>query len=217
MKNQIRLMTSALVFCLAFAQAQAGDIPFDGSWVHQRFSLFSKNTYALKGQRLGVRSDGSVSLIYRRLDPSLWKASAASWSWQVQTSVPATDLARKGGDDRNLSIYAVFLPPAEAERLKKASVRKLLTAKGARVLTYVWGGNYKRRALIKSPYVGEGGASIVLRSSGTGGFNEKVDLRADYKRAFGSGNVVLVGVAVSADSDDTDSKIVASVSNLVVR
>jgi len=50
-----------------------------------------------------------------------------------------------------------------------------------------------------------------------GGFNEKVDLRADYKRAFGSGNVVLVGVAVSADSDDTDSKIVASVSNLVVR
>jgi len=65
--------------------------------------------------------------------------------------------------------------------------------------------------------VGEGGASIVLRSSGTGGFNEKVDLRADYKRAFGSGNVVLVGVAVSADSDDTDSKIVASVSNLVVR
>lgn len=94
------------MFCLAVYQAHAGDIRFDDAWIHQRFSLFSKNNYALKGNSLGVRSDGSVSLIYRRLDPALWGAGAASWNWQVQTSVPATDLARKGGDDRNLSISA---------------------------------------------------------------------------------------------------------------
>lgn len=209
-------MAAAALSCLPLLPAQAANISFDNNWKHQRFSLFSKNQYGLKGQRLDLRSDGSVSLIYRRLDPSLWSASTASWNWNVQNSVPATDLSRKGGDDRNLSLYAIYLPPEDAERLKGASVRKLLTTESARVMTYVWGGKYKRKALISSPYIGARGASIILRSSGTGNFQEQVNLKADFKRAFGSQTAVLVGLAVSGDSDDTDSEIVASMSNLKV-
>lgn len=216
MKPVSHLLTAALISGFACLPAQGADIRFDNSWKHQRFSLFSKNSYGLNGKRLDVRSDGSVSLVYYRLDPMLWTAGAASWSWQVDQSVPATDLARKGGDDRNISLYAVYLPPKDAERLKGASVRKLLTTKTARVLTYVWGGNYKRRSLIPSPYIGERGASIILRPSGTGGFKERVDLKADYKRAFGADDAVLVGIAVSADSDDTDTNIVASLSDLKI-
>ena len=132
-------------------------------------------------------------------------------------SVPATDLSKKGGDDRNASLYFVFLPQAQAEALGAgADVRKLLQADSARVLLYVWGDNRKRGAIVPSPYLGSRGKTITLRAAGTGRFAETVDLAADYKRAFGGTIGALVGIAVSADSDDTKSVIRGSLSGLRV-
>jgi hypothetical protein len=44
-----------------------------------------------------------------------------------------------------------------------------------------------------------------------------VDLLADHQRAFGETPLSLVGLAVSADSDDTDTGIRARLSNLVLK
>jgi hypothetical protein len=41
-----------------------------------------------------------------------------------------------------------------------------------------------------------------------------VDLAGDYARAFGGSAGALVGLAVSGDSDDTDSTISAAIANL---
>ena len=128
--------------------------------------------------------------------------------------MPATDLRKKGGDDRNLALYAVFLPEAEAQKIKGAGIRKLLASDAARVLVYVWGGNHQRNAVLSSPYLGARGKTIVLRGSGTGQFSESVDLAGDYARAFRGQRGALVGLAVSADSDDTDSVIDGSISGL---
>ena len=135
----------------------------------------------------------------------------------MEESAPATDLARKGGDDRNLSIYAVFLPPDEAERLRGESVVSLLEAPSARVLTYIWGGAYDRDALVPSPYLGERGMAVMLRPAGAGDHTEQVDFDADIKRAFGAEGLALVGLAVSADSDDTNSAVRAEIRNLTLR
>jgi len=61
------------------------------------------------------------------------------------------------------------------------------------------------------------GKTVVLRGAGTGAHNENVDFAADYKRAFCGAPEALVGFAVSADSDDTDSTIVAKMSGLTVK
>lgn len=197
----------------AFAEAVA----FDKSWTTQRFSLFSSNKYGFNGSSLSITSDGSVSLAYARVKEGLWGAKAAKWSWGVTQSVPATDLAKKGGDDRNASLYFVFLPEAEAKALgAKADVRKLLTSKAARVLVYVWGDNRGRGTLLSSPYLGNRGKTILLRPAGTGKFSESVNLAADYKRAFGGQAGALVGLAVSADSDDTDTAIRATITGLAL-
>jgi hypothetical protein len=197
----------------AFAEA----VPFDKSWSTQRFSLFSSNKYGFQGNSLSIASNGSVSLAYARVKQPLWGAKAAKWSWAVDRSVPATDLAKKGGDDRNASLYFVFLPEAEAQALgPKADIRKLLTAESARVLVYVWGDNKARGAVLSSPYLGNRGKTILLRAAGTGKFSESVNLAADYKRAFGGQAGALVGLAVSADSDDTKSSIQASISGLTL-
>lgn len=211
----MRLLSGiALAATLACGPALAKQITFDGSWKNQKFSLFSTNSYAQQGGTLGVTSDGSVSLLYRKVPQSLWASDTASWRWQVSQSVPGTDLTQKGGDDRNLALYFVFLPDEEAQRLSGTSVRRLLRHDDVRVLVYVWGGDHRQGAMLSSPYLGARGKTVVLRAAGTGSASENVDLERDYRRAFGGGATSLVGLAVSGDSDDTDSSIRAQVSSL---
>lgn len=58
--------------------------------------------------------------------------------------MPATDLTQKGGDDRNLAVYFVFLPEAQARELQGASITRLLNEDAIRALVYVWGGDHGR-------------------------------------------------------------------------
>ncbi|SHM00941.1 Protein of unknown function [Roseovarius litoreus] len=213
----MRLALSTGVMALAATMASASPIAFDGSWKHQKFSLFSGNDYALRGGALDMVSDASVSLLYRAVPETAWQASNASWLWQVSQSVPPTDLALKGGDDRNLAMYFVFLPQAEAERARGSRVTRLLSHEDVRVLVYVWGGDHAPGAFLDSPYLGPRGKTVVLRPAGTGEARERVDLAADFARAFGGERTALVGLAVSGDSDDTNTRITGRISGLTLQ
>jgi len=214
----MRILSLAFPLVFATSAALAGPISFGSDWREQRLQLFNSNDYGFNGGSMSVMSEGAVSLAWARTDESNWGATAASWSWAVDSSVPATDLARKGGDDRNLSLYFVFLPTQDAQSLRGASIRRLSGNDNVRILQYVWGGNHTRGTIQQSPYAPGQGANVILRSAGTGNHSESVDLAADFAAAFGGGTPgELVGVAVSADSDDTNAVIRASVSNLVVR
>lgn len=198
---------------LAASSAHAGPVSFASGWSEQKLSLFSNNRYSF-GNQLNMSSDGGVSIAYTRIAQSDWQASSASWSWTVDQSVPATDLRQKGGDDRNLSLYFVFLPDDQAAASAGAGIRSLLGNDNVRVLLYTWGGNHGRGEQFLSPYLNGLGMNVALRPAGTGSFTENVDLAADYRRAFGGEPGSLVGLAVSGDSDDTNSTISAAVGNL---
>ncbi|WP_424940852.1 DUF3047 domain-containing protein [Aliiroseovarius sp. S253] len=213
----MRILTSILALTLTASMATAGPVNFN-SWRTHWFAIFSKVTFAAAGGSMGVTADGAVSITYDRLAPKDWSARKASWRWAVDSSVPATDLRQKGGDDRNLALYFAFLPKAEAEGLQGTrNLRKLLNHPEGRVLVYVWGGNHNRGAVLGSPYLGSRGKTIVLRPSGTGSHSESVDLAADYRRAFGSEPDALVALALSADSDDTDVVMQGKVSNFSLK
>lgn len=213
----MRLLPSALLTALLSATPALSDaISFSSGWNEQRLSLFRSNDYRF-GDQLGIVSDGAVSLAWKRLPRSEWQSRSASWNWRVDQSVPATDLGRKGGDDRNISLYFVFLPEAEADRLEGSSIRQLMGNDAVRILQYAWGGNHGRGQIIGSPYAPGQGVTVALRQAGTGTFSEQVDLAADFRRAFGSDPDALVGLAVSADSDDTDTVIRAAIGGLTLR
>ena len=167
-----------------------------GNWKEQRFFLFSGNEWLQSQDRVLVTSDDAVSLIWTPVDSSIGDATTASWTWSVDRSVPATNLDQKGGDDRNLSLYFVFMPQEVADANRGAGIRKLLGVKEARVLMYVWGGDYGRGQVLSSPYLGPRGRTIVQRSAGIGQHSEAVDLAADYLRAFGEQRTQLVGLAI---------------------
>ncbi|MGJ8621525.1 MAG: DUF3047 domain-containing protein [Yoonia sp.] len=213
----MRLLLATCLAALTAVSATAGPVSFANGWKEQRLSLFSSNDYRF-GQSLSMVSDGSVSIAWTRVDRSDWGSDGASWSWTVDQSVPATDLSRKGGDDRNISLYFVFVPEALAPGLEGANIRSLLGNDDVRIIQYAWGGNHGRGQVIPSPYGPSGQVvTIAMRPAGTGSHSESVDLAADYARAFGGDNGALIGLAVSGDSDDTDSEIRAAIGNLTLR
>lgn len=213
-----RFAIAALATLAMSLSAQAkGPVAFDTAWQEQTFPRLDANSYGFGGNRLTLRSDGSVSLAWRALEPAFWSARTAAWEWAVTTGTPPTDLGRKGGDDRNIALYFVFLPQDKATRAAGAGIARLLRDRDARVLVYVWGGDHRRGQMLDSPYLGNRGKTIVLRGAGTGAHDESVDLDADFSRAFGGTPQALVGVAVSGDSDDTDSSIAARVEGLELR
>ncbi len=204
----------ALGLCLACAAPlHAKDIAFT-DWTQQRFSLFGGNSWHQAGQAVSVDSDGAVSLLWTEIPGGPSAATGMSWRWSVEVSVPPTDLSRKGGDDRNLALYAIFMPREAVSKARGRGISALLNAPEARVLMYVWGGNHRRGSSLASPYVGPRGRTIVLRAAGVGSHEETVDLSKDLQRVFGQAGLALVGLAVSADSDDTDTRIRASLRDL---
>ena len=210
-------MRLVVALALATTTAHAGPISFSSGWKEQRLSLFSSNDYAF-GTSLTMTSNGSVSIAWARVDQGDWDATGASWDWSVSQSVPATDLSLKGGDDRNISVYFVFVPAAVAPSLDGAGIRSLLGRSDVRVVQYAWGGNNPMGTVIRSPYGQAGtGVTIPLRGVGTGSASENVDLSADFARAFNDEKGALIGLAVSGDSDDTNSVIQAAISNLNLR
>ena len=213
-QEKLRLFMLAASIC-SCSLAEAEQVTFSDNWTEQAFSLFSSNEFVLNADTLDISSEGTVSVLWKKLPPSMWEANQANWDWAVEVSVPATDLTVKGGDDRNLSIYFVFSPQEYLPK-SKGKLTDLLKNKDVRVLMYVWGGDHDRGEVLPSPYLEDFGKIIVLQRAGTGRAREQVNLANDFLRVFGENPKKLVGIAISADSDDTRSTISSSISNLKI-
>lgn len=190
---------------------------FDGGWRALTFRRIPATQYRPNGARLDILAEQSSSMIYRAVAPAAQGATTARWGWSVAQGVPPTDLSRRGGDDRNIALYFVFMDAASAGRLAPdTSLTRLMANRSARLLIYVWGGNHAPGSLIPSPYTRGRGVSVIRRAAGTGSHTEVADLQADHARAFGSGYEALVGLAVSSDSDDTGTVVQATLQDLTL-
>lgn len=216
MINFKSLFLSTLVALCAGPVFAQETVKFDGSWKEQGFLRFFSNDYIQRGRQLDVISDGTVSMLWRRVEPSLRGTKMASWAWRVRKGVAATDLTVKGGDDRNLAVYFVFVDADRADALSGGNARQVLREDSARALIYVWGGSHSLGSVLPSPYSPRL-RTKVLRGVELGEHRESVDLAGDFRTAFGEEPTALIALAISADSDDTDSSIVGSIADLLLR
>lgn len=212
------LTAAGATAALPLRPAQAlGVQAFDAGWRALTFRRIPATQYTLNGARLGILAEQSSSVIYRSVSPASQGAATARWQWSVSESVPPTDLSRRGGDDRNISVYFVFMDAASAARLSPdTSLTRLMANRSAQILIYVWGGNHAPGSIVPSPYTRGRGVSVIRRAAGTGSHAESVDLQADHTRAFGARYEALVGLAVSSDSDDTQSVVRAELRDLTL-
>ena len=207
----IAVLLAALAALIPVADSNAQQVLFDKSWKEQGFPRLKKNTYRLNGDSVEILSDDAISILFRRLPESFWNGRKASWQWTVRQGVAPTNLKARGGEDRNVSIYFLFLPREIAERLRNRSMARIFDNKHRRMIQYMHGGAHDPGERFYSPYGGKSGLNVVLRTS-LGTHREEVDLESDYVAAFGFQPEVLIGIGLSADSDDTDGMVRATVS-----
>ena len=211
----MRAITVLVVPFLVAGWALADPVTFDGSWQEQSFVFRATNDFIQEGNRLTIRSDDSVSVLWRSAPRDVHHARQARWYWSVEQGVGPTDLSLKGGDDRNLALYLMFVPGELAREMEATPIGRVARHEAVRILIYVRGGHHAPGTIVSSPYLAPRGVLVHLRGTGNGAFAETVDLDADFQRAFGMPPGVLLGLGISADSDDTDGVIEAQFGDLV--
>ena len=170
-----------------------------------------------------IRAQGQGSLISRKMRGEL---ACLSWRWRVDAGPPATDLTRRGGDDRAIAIsvgFAGFGPQAGFALRAQHAVAQAAAGQVTlprSVLTYMWGGTGQEAqgAFFASPWSAGITQLRVLRpaSAPLGQWvEERVDLGRDWRAAFGANQVPqMMELMVATDADDTGARVEAQVEDI---
>ena len=226
-------MSSIVValIALTFSMQAVADLEetlISDGWDEIEFEEKETNIFTSRNDVLGlareiqVNSENSVSIAFLNVDIDLENTPFLEWSWQSLTPIIDTDTTIKGGDDRTLAIYVAFpYQPEQAsfnDKLRRTAV-ELLNGPDTpdRILTYVWGGGAAIGEKVQNPYAGQNGQFIYLRTPQDDintWFNERVNVKADFKEAFGFDPVSPVYIGIGSDTDDTNAAVKARVRNL---
>ena len=164
-----------------------------------------------------VSGRGQGSFIWR---PEARPAECVSWRWRVDEGPPPTRLDRRGGDDRALSVTIGFAGwPPEASAWQRTQHRLAQSQAGGRALpraalSFVWGGTGQEPPGFDNPYMAGLGRVFVLRPAQAPRgvwMEERIDLRAAWREAFGGLPPPVEKIAISADTDDTGAALQARI------
>lgn len=160
-----------------------------------------------------IEAERSSSFLVRPLGGvDLQATPCLAWRWRVtESTIPATDLSRRDGDDRPLMITVGFPFQSERaslwERVRYAFLQSVAEhAPPGHVLSWVWGGLGRRGDFVDSPHYGLAGRMQILRPGGTAlrtWHEEAVDVAAAFEAAFGYRPPAPMEIAVSGDADGT--------------
>lgn len=173
-----------------------------------------------------VDGSGSSSMLSTplRIDPAEYRC--LTWRWIVdESTLPPTDLGKRGGDDRHLIVSLGFAyDPARAslgERMRYTLARQQAGREiPARVLFYVWGGAHPRDAWLASPYMdGAGFIKVVEPAPGPRArwVDVAVDFAADFEARFGMAPPPVVELALGGDTDDTGTRTQGRIADIRVK
>jgi hypothetical protein len=177
----------------------------------------------LDGDLLRIEAAGSYGNL---VNESPGAGSTLAWRWRLEQPVERADLRRKEGDDAALKVCAMFDLPLEAlpfwERQKMRLARTLSGEHlPAATLCYVWDPSQPAGTVLPNAYTPRL-RWMVLRGSGEpleAWRDERRDLAADFRRAFGDESATLPplkAIAVGADADNTGGRSQAQLSRPVL-
>ena len=215
------LIPATLAAALCASPAFASCVPVSAGlpgWERLDFDGITPNTWTEEGGAVVGTSRASSSILYTRIPATT--APILTWRWRVDSPVAATDLTRKGGDDRSFSLTAGFAyDPADAslgERMKRVVVESVAGADApGRVLDFVWGGDRPVGSRMENPYSGSSGRMIVQRAGTANGWQtERVDLAELYREAWGTAPPPVTQLALLIDTDDTGGSGMARIADI---
>jgi hypothetical protein len=166
-----------------------------------------------------VEAEGSVAVLYRSVTGDEAAKPVLAWRWRVDRSdIQPVDLGRKERADRPIALHVGFEQDDSTGDFMRALAARMTGAPPpGRVITYTWGGTHEAGTVLVSPYLGDEGRIVILRS-GTAPLGdwvaETVDLHADFRRFFGYAPPPVAYIAISADADDQPGHTLARIADI---
>ena len=209
---------ACLLAAIPLATALAGvsaRLTADG-WEEITFNGYVENRWLAVDGGVRVISDGGISIIFRRLDADLDRTPVLTWRWRSNNAPAPTDLSKNSGEDRAISVYVAF--PHEPERASFGESLRynfLRIAQGedtpGRVLTFVWGGMRPRGTLLRRSGTDAVRILRTPKASTDTWHEERVNVVAEFRKAFGWDPPNPTHIGITSDSDDTGRAIDAMV------
>jgi hypothetical protein len=159
---------------------------------------------------LQVKSHDSAGSVGINVDVDPKQSPMLGWRWKVDRTIQSADTTSKSGDDYAARLYVFFDVPIESlSFIERSKIRLARLLSGADVptaaLCYVWDNRAPVGTRHWSPYTTR--VHIVTLQSGTANVNqwieEKHDVAADFRAAFGIAAPKITGIAAGNDTDQT--------------
>jgi hypothetical protein len=188
------------------------------------FTRFS--VVEIDGQRaVRIEADESYGNLVHALN-TVTPGLKLSWRWRVDKLVEGADLHTKAGDDVALKVCVLFDEPLQSIPFIERQALRVARAQSAgpvpaATMCYVWDVALPRGTLLSNAFTRRV-RYMVLQSGAEHQrqwAQERRDIGADFLRLFGdeiSMPPPVIGVAVGADADNTHSRSLGFVSDLVL-
>lgn len=171
---------------------------------------------------LKAASDNSASGLRLRGDYDPQQFPRLRWRWRVDNVFSKASADKKAGDDYPLRLYILFTyDPAQAGFAQRATYALARRRYGEypphSSLNYVWANQTTARRTWESPYTDR--ARMVAVAGGADATGQwqvvEVDVRADYREAFGEDPpATRATLAIMSDADNTGQRAVAYLDDL---
>lgn len=193
---------------------------------HQKKPYTRFSVVELDGHRaLRVESDKSYGNLVHPLHVD-GTALQLAWLWRVDQFVTDADLHVKNGDDTTLKVCVFFDLPIERVPFVERQVLRLARSASdeplpAATVCYVWDEHLAAGTVLDNAFTRRM-RYIVLESGAAHRHEwlaERRDVGADFFKLFGNESTqvpAIVGVAVGADADNTQSQGLGHVAELVL-
>ena len=178
--------------------------------------LYWDGVYAIESQ-----ANRSMALLGRKVDVDLTATPVLCWRWRAEDVLKKADMKRRQGDDYAARVYIAFALPADALSFTdKAALSVARALFGDRVpdaaINYVWDNRHPIDTRMFNAYTDR--AQMIVRRTGNAEVGrwvtERVDVRDDVIRAFGSDKARPILVAIASDTDNTGEKVRAGFADL---
>ncbi len=149
-----------------------------------------------------------------------------SWQWQVEVPVAAADLRTKQGDDTAVKVCVFFDMPLDLVPFVERQLHKIGQSKSSEPLPtatvcYVWDTSLPVGTELDNAFTRR--MRYIVLESGPSKLRtwkaEKRNVIADFTKLFGAESATvppIIGIAVGADADNTHTRSVAYVANIVL-
>ncbi|OGI45088.1 MAG: hypothetical protein A2V92_05800 [Candidatus Muproteobacteria bacterium RBG_16_65_31] len=178
------------------------------------------------GDTVVVRAEATASAsgLTREIavDPRVYPI--LEWRWKVSDVLQKGDVTRRDGDDYPARIYVTFAyNQADVGVLERARFAAWRMFYGhyppAGAINYIWESRSAVGTIVPNPYTDR--VRMIVVESGPDRRDqwrqERRDVYADYKQAFGREPPMISGVAIMTDTDNTGESVSAHYGDLVFR